>query len=288
MSLHVTTALHCTKKLLQGLSGLTFLVDENWTPSNEMYTLPIAFFHLISCKENMPSEVSEKRIILYQSDAAEANIESLPVKQSVLEVIADNRINKPKTYTCDVIIPYGDLSKIFNHSFSAVNNALQFLETTELSNITLKVDGVDSSLKEVQSTIQSLYGSTRTFISFFNLLHSFFPWQGIQNFFSLTGATSFGFNTKSLEKMRNESAFCLFKNWDSWETKRVSIKNLTFDKKGTEDSFIRGTLELVETPIYTISSLNKAAKPTLRPANALEKALQGGISSFISFYKDGI
>lgn len=284
MSLHVTTALHCTKKLLQGLSGLTFLVDENWTPSNEMYTLPIAFFHLISCKENMPSEVSEKRIILYQSDAAEANIESLPVKQSVLEVIADNRINKPKTYTCDVIIPYGDLSKIFNHSFSAVNNALQFLETTELSNITLKVDGVDSSLKKVQSTIQALYGSIRTFTSFFNLLHSFFPWQGIQNFFSLTGATSFGFNTKSLEKMRNESAFCLFKNWDSWETKRVSIKNLTFDKKGTEDSFIRGTLELVETPIYTISSLNKAAKPTLRPANALEKALQGGISSFISFY----
>lgn len=273
MSLHVTTALHCIKKQLQGLSGLTFLVDENWTPSNEMYTLPIAFFHLISCKENMPSEVSEKRIILYQSD----NVDNLPVKQSVLEVIADNRINKPKTYTCDVIIPYGDLSTIFNHSFSATNNALQFLETY-----------ADAPLKKVQSSIQSLYASIRTFTSFFNLLYAFFPRQGIQNFFSLTGATSFGFNTKSLEKMRNESAFCLFKNWDSWETKRVSIKNLTFDKKGTEDSFIRGTLELVETPIYTISSLNKAAKPTLRPANALEKALQGGISSFISFYKDGI
>ena len=277
MSLEVTTALHCTKKQLQGLSGLTFLVDENWTPSNEMYTLPIAFFHLISCKENMPSEVSEKRIILYQSDAAEANIESLPVKQSVLEVIADNRINKPKTYTCDVIIPYGDLSTIFNHSFSAVNNALQFLETN-----------ADAPLKKVQSTIQALYASIRTFTSFSKLLLAFFPKQDLQNFLSLTGATSFGFNTKSLEKMRNESAFCLFKNWDSWETKRVSIKNLTFDKKGTEDSFIRGTLELIETPIYTISSLNKAAKPTLRPANALEKALQGGISSFISFYKDGI
>ena len=28
MSLEVTTALHCTKKQLQGLSGITFLVDE--------------------------------------------------------------------------------------------------------------------------------------------------------------------------------------------------------------------------------------------------------------------
>lgn len=277
MSLEVTTALHCTKKQLQGLSGITFLVDENWTPSNETYTLPIAFFHLVSCKENMPSEVSEKRIILYQSDAAEANIDSLPVKQSVLEVIADNRINKPKTYTCDVIIPYGDLSVIFNHSFSSMNNALKFIESN-----------TEAPIKGIQTTIQALYASLKTLTSLSKLLLAFFPNQQIQNFLGLTGAASFGFNTKSLEKMRNESAFCLFKNWDSWETKRVSIKNLTFDKKGTEDSFIRGTIELVETPIYTISSLNKAAKSTLRPANALEKALQEGIASLISFYKEDV
>lgn len=277
MSLEVTTALHCTKKQLQGLSGITFLVDENWTPSNETYTLPIAFFHLVSCKENMPSEVSEKRIILYQSDAAEVIADSLPVKQSVLEVIADNRINKPKTYTCDVIIPYGDLSKIFNHSFSSMNSALQFLETN-----------TDAPIKKVKSTIQALYASLKTVTSFSTLLLAFFPNQKMQNFLGLTGSASFGFNTRSLEKMRNESAFCLFKNWDSWETKRVSIKNLTFDKKGTEDSFIRGTLELVETPIYTISSLNKAAKSTLRPANELEKAIQDGISGLISFYKEDI
>lgn len=277
MSLEVTTALHCTKKQLQGLSGITFLVDENWTPSNETYTLPIAFFHLVSCKENMPSEVSEKRIILYQSDAAEVIADSLPVKQSVLEVIADNRINKPKTYTCDVIIPYGDLSKIFNHSFSSMNSALQFLESN-----------TDAPIKKVKATIQALYASLKTVTSFSTLLLAFFPNQKMQNFLGLTGSASFGFNTRSLEKMRNESAFCLFKNWDSWETKRVSIKNLTFDKKGTEDSFIRGTLELVETPIYTISSLNKAAKSTLRPANELEKAIQAGISSLISFYKEDI
>ncbi len=277
MSLEVTTALHCTKKQLQGLSGITFLVDENWTPSNETYTLPIAFFHLVSCKENMPSEVSEKRIILYQSDAAEVISDSLPVKQSVLEVIADNRINKPKTYTCDVIIPYGDLSKIFNHSFSSMNSALQFLESN-----------TDVPIKKVKATIQALYASLKTVTSFSTLLLAFFPNQKMQNFLGLTGSASFGFNTRSLEKMRNESAFCLFKNWDSWETKRVSIKNLTFDKKGTEDAFIRGTLELVETPIYTISSLNKAAKSTLRPANELEKAIQAGISSLISFYKEDI
>ena len=276
MSLEVTTALHCTKKQLQGLSGITFLVDENWTPSNETYTLPIAFFHLVSCKENMPSEVSEKRIILYQSDA-KANIGNLPVKQSVLEVIADNRIKKPKTYTCDVIIPYGDLSAIFNHSFSSMNNALKFIESN-----------TEAPIKGIQTTIQALYASLKTLTSLSKLLLAFFPNQQMQNFLGLTGAASFGFNTKSLEKMRNESAFCLFKNWDSWETKRVSIKNLTFDKKGTEDRFIRGTLELVETPIYTISSLNKAAKSTLRPANALEKALQNGISSLITFYKDGV
>lgn len=274
MSLEVTTALHCTKKQLQGLSGLTFLVDENWAPSNDEYTLPIAFFHMLSCKEHMQSEVSEKRIILYQSKLEQGRASEAPVKPSVLEVIADNRINKPKTYTCEILIPYGDLDTIFSHTFSAMDNALTFLETN-----------TDAPIKNIKVTLQALYASLKTFSSFVNLVLAFFPTQRVANLLGLTGAASFGFNTKSLEKMRNESAFCLFKSWDSWDTKRVSIKNLTFDKKGTEDRFIRGTLELVETPIYTISSINTTAKPKFRPPNALETALKKGILGFISFAK---
>lgn len=272
MSLEVTTALHCTKKQLQGLSGLTFLVDENWVPSNDEYTLPIAFFHMLSCKEHMQSEVSEKRIILYQSKLEQGRASEAPVKQSVLEVIADNRINKPKTYTCEILIPYGDLNTIFNHTFSAMNNALTFLETN-----------ADAPVKV---TIQALYASLKTFTSILNLLLAFYPNQKLENFLGLTGAASFGFNSKSLEKMRNESAFCLFKSWDSWDTKRVSIKNLTFDKKGTEDMFIRGTLELVETPIYTIGAKGSGSLKKIRAPNALEQALKTGISGFIEFYKE--
>lgn len=275
MSLEVTTALHCTKKQLQGLSGLTFLVDENWAPSNDEYTLPIAFFHMLSCKEHMQSEVSEKRIILYQSKLEQGRASEAPVKQSVLEVIADNRINKPKTYTCEILIPYGDLSTIFDYTFSTMNNALTFLETNTDSTITTSI----------KVTLQALYASLKTATSFTALLASFFPTKSVSNFLGLIGSASFGFNSKSLEKMRNESAFCLFKSWDSWDTKRVSIKNLTFDKKGTEDRFIRGTLELVETPIYTISSLSTTAKPKFRPPNVLETAIKKGILGFISFTK---
>lgn len=274
MSLEVTTALHCTKKQLQGLSGLTFLVDENWAPSNDEYTLPIAFFHMISCKEHMQSEVSEKRIILYQSKLEQGRASGAPVKQSVLEVIADNRINKPKTYTCEILIPYGDLSTIFNHTFSAMNNALTFLETN-----------TDVDTTRIKVPLQALYASIKTVSSFTSLLVSFFPKESLSNFLGLTGSASFGFNSKSLEKMRNESSFCLFKSWDSWNTKRVSIKNLTFDKKGTEDRFIRGTLELVETPIYTISGISNTAKPKFRLPTALETALKNGILGFISFSK---
>ncbi len=275
MSLEVTTALHCTKKQLQGLSGLTFLVDENWAPSNDEYTLPIAFFHMLSCKEHMQSEVSEKRIILYQSKLEQGRASEAPVKPSVLEVIADNRINKPKTYTCEILIPYGDLSTIFDYTFSTMNNALTFLESNTDSTIT----------KSIKVTLQALYASLKTATNFTALLASFFPTKEVSNFLGLIGSASFGFNSKSLEKMRNESAFCLFKSWDSWDTKRVSIKNLTFDKKGTEDRFIRGTLELVETPIYTISSLSTTAKPKFRTPNVLEKAIKNGVLGFISFTK---
>ena len=275
MGLEVTTALHCTKKQLQSLSGLTFLVDENWSPSNENFTLPIAFFHMLSCKEFMQSDVSEKRIILYQSDATQAEVSGQPVKQSVLEVIADNRLNRPKTYTCEVLIPYGDLSTMFNHSFSAMNNALTFLETN-----------TDAPTKQIQSTIQALYASLKTFSSFASLMLAFFPKENLQNLLGIAGSASFGFNSKSLEKMREESAFCLFKSWDSWDTKRVSIKNLTFDKKGTEDRFIRGTIELVETPIYTIGAKGSGSIKKMREPTKLEKALKTGISGFIEFYKE--
>lgn len=274
MSLEVTTALHCTKKQLQGLSGLTFLVDENWAPSNDEYTLPIAFFHMLSCKEHMQSEVSEKRIILYQSKLEQGRASEAPVKPSVLEVIADNRINKPKTYTCEILIPYGDLDTIFSHTFSAMDNALTFLETN-----------TDAPIKNIKVTLQALYASLKTATNFTALLASFFPTKSVSNFLGLIGSASFGFNSKSLEKMRSESAFCLFKSWDSWDTKRVSIKNLTFDKKGTEDRFIRGTLELVETPIYTISSISTTAKPKFRSPNVLEKAIKNGVLGFISFTK---
>ena len=275
MGLEVTTALHCTKKQLQSLSGLTFLVDENWAPSNEDFTLPIAFFHMISCKEYMQSEVSEKRIILYQSEASQAEVSKQPVKQSVLEVISDNRINKPKTYTCEVLIPYGDMSTMFNHSFAAADNALKFLETN-----------TDAQIKSIRATIQSLYAALKTFSSFAALMLAFFPKENLQNILGVAGASSFGFNSKSLEKMREESAFCLFKSWDSWDTKRVSIKNLTFDKKGTEDSFIRGTIELVETPIYTIGAKGLGSVKQMREPNALETALKTGITGFIEFYKE--
>ena len=275
MGLEVTTALHCTKKQLQSLSGLTFLVDENWAPSNEDFTLPIAFFHMLSCKEYMQSEVSEKRIILYQSEASQAEVSKQPVKQSVLEVISDNRINRPKTYTCEVLIPYGDMSTMFNHSFSAMNNALTFLETN-----------TDAPTKKIKSTIQALYASLKTFSSFASLMLAFFPKENLQNLLGIAGSASFGFNSKSLEKMREESAFCLFKSWDSWDTKRVSIKNLTFDKRGTEDRFIRGTIELVETPIYTIGSKGLGAVKQMREPNALETALKTGITGFIEFYKE--
>ena len=276
-NLTVATGLNCTKKQIKGISGLTFLVDEDWFPSNTKYTLPIAFFHMISCKEARQSDVSEKRIILYDSDASKPMDNKTFNKGAVLSVMTDNRINKPKTYSCEILIPLGDVAVMFEKGYKAVGDVSSLIST------------FGGNKKDSQSAIiQGLdvaFITLKTVKDAISLVSALFPIAklGFIKNTVLSGAE--GYNINSLDKMRDESSFCLFKSWDSWDMKRVSIKSLTTEKKPTEEGFLRGVLELVETPIFTTSVKSAYSEPAVRTPDIFQRAIRKATRGILSFYE---
>ena len=274
-NLTVATGLNCTKKQIKGISGLTFLVDESWFPSNTKYTLPIAFFHMLSCKETRQSDVSEKRIILYESDESMALDKEMYNKGAVLSVMTDNRINKPKTYSCEILIPLGNVTTIFEQGYKAVGDVTNFVNT-------VWEKGNDDISKGIRQGLDVAFITIRTVKDALNLVTALIPKAKIPNVTHFEGAE--GYNINSLDKMRDESSFCLFKSWDSWDMKRVSIKSLSTEKKATEDNFLRGTLELVETPIFTTRPIQSGGVKAVVVPSKLQEIIKKSTRSLVTYF----
>lgn len=296
-TLQVVTGINCTKEMLKNVTSLTFLYDENWYPSNEAFTFPFVFFHMISCKETSASDVSEKRVILYETDSDIAM--STGVKKSVLSVISDNRVNRPRTYVCEVLIPFGDILTVIERVNAAATTVDSFIQSQafqaaetgaeKLGFTSPSFNKAVAKSKKAMATVNAglgmLKSSLRSVSDFSKVLKAIIPkTKGTLEDLN-RGTGTYDYNVKSLYKMRDESSLCMFKNWNSWETKKVSIKNIIIDKKGTEDGYIRGTIELVEMPILTVAKKPIGSLVTARVATPLELAVQSAASSFIKFFQ---
>ena len=111
--LTVITGIKYEASLIKAFNNVTFAYDPNWEYEQGNPTYPISFFYVKSMTEQMSSDVSQKPMLFYDTvaDGKDAT------KGGLMNIVADNIINKPKEYKLDIIIPAND-NTFKNNSFS--------------------------------------------------------------------------------------------------------------------------------------------------------------------------
>lgn len=257
--------------LLKTINNMTFFYNPTWEyGAQTKRTLPVAFFHLKAIHEVMESEVQTKKVLFYNSQK-EATTDS--ANGAVLNVIADNIINKPKSYNLDVTVPYSTLTLLFNsalYSSEQVANVFSMLkyDVAEWSDITGWIDTVNPYMEVMKSILASLGGMN----------FSSSGWYGLKSLIETPMA-----NKESLEYLWKSRTIVKLKSWDSWQFKDVVITNINITKEPTEDDVLEATISCTEVPVMVMRTYNAVRK--------LEKqyvGLETGIAKLSSATVTGI
>lgn len=242
--LTVITGIKYDTSLIKAFNNVTFAYDPNWEYEQGNPTYPISFFYVKSMTEQMSSDVSQKPMLFYDT-VADGNDAT---KGGLMNVVADNIINKPKEYKLDIIIPAND-NTFKNNSFSFesmtdVNGFIfsngSFKGSTALST-TARV--VDISFGIVETLIKALYGTS---ISAKSILNTILQQQD--------------YNKASLEFMWSNRRIIKLKLWNGWNFKYLVIKNLDITKTGENGDFYEGSLTCQEVPILTFRNQGEKSK----------------------------
>ena len=242
--LTVITGIKYEASLIKAFNNVTFAYDPNWEYEQGNPTYPISFFYVKSMTEQMSSDVSQKPMLFYDTvaDGKDAT------KGGLMNIVADNIINKPKEYKLDIIIPAND-NTFKNNSFSFesmtdVNGFIfkngSFKGSTALST-TARVVGISFGI--VETLIKALYGTS---ISATSILNTILQQQD--------------YNKASLEFMWSNRRIIKLKLWNGWNFKYLVIKNLDITKTGENGDFYTGSLTCQEVPILTFRDQGEKSK----------------------------
>lgn len=242
--LTVITGIKYEASLIKAFNNVTFAYDPNWEYEQGNPTYPISFFYVKSMTEQMSSDVSQKPMLFYDT-VADGNDAT---KGGLMNIVADNIINKPKEYKLDIIIPAND-NTFKNNSFSFesmtdVNGFIfsngSFKGSTALST-TARVVGISFGI--VETLIKALYGTS---ISATSILNTILQQQD--------------YNKASLEFMWSNRRIIKLKLWNGWNFKYLVIKNLDITKTGENGDFYTGSLTCQEVPILTFRNQGEKSK----------------------------
>lgn len=233
--------------LLKTINNMTFFYNPTWEyGAQTKRTLPVAFFHLKAIQEVMESEVQTKKVLFYNS---QKEVTTDSANGAVLNVIADNIINKPKSYNLDVIVPYSTLTLLFNSALynseqvANVYSMLKYEEASDLS-VTGWIDTVNPYMEVMKSILTSLGGMN--FSS---------GWNGIKSLLETPMA-----NKESLEYLWKSRTIVKLKLWNSWQYKNVVITNINISKEPTEDDVLEATISCTEVPVMVMRTYNAVRK----------------------------
>lgn len=259
-SLTFVTAVNYNKNILRQLNSITFLADTNWSiGNNKIPTLPVAFFHVEKHNEVLDSEVSTKQMLFYDSNEGR-NKEN--ISTGLLNIVADNIVNKPKQYKMSILVPSDNLSLmsssyIFNSDQRVAINA--FISGNTFSNVDL------SGLNTLHTTLEPVRDILQMILKDLVKIND----KSSASFISSIMETP-NYNKNSLEAMRNNRSILKLKTWDSWRYKYVMINNLDFSKEPTEDGVWRATLSVTEVPMAQVAKISREPSIKLFSNPALE------------------
>lgn len=242
------TGLKYETNVVKALNNITFLYDPNWVYESMNPTYPIAFFYVKQQTEEMTSEVSQKPMLFYNSEASSND----SVKAGLMNIVADNIIIKPKTYKLDVIIPM-NMDTFFSGGYFNVNNMVYANAFMFTSGGTAGKSDFSKSFSEVmniasnamgmlKSLITALYGTELSASSIFTML-----------------CKQQDYNKNSIEYMWRNRRILKLKMWNGWKFQYLIIQNFVITKNGENGDFFEGTITCQEMPILTIKPKSESA-----------------------------
>lgn len=280
----IPTMVQTSSDLLNYWTSLTCLYDPDWNAEQSRVTLPIAFFHVKSIREICTTNVSKKRVMLYEPQAASASnasAEGISVnasqrysasdlsnqfRRSILRSIVDNAWREAKTYEIEAIVPFQPIGRYITDGMSVLTNTvLGFLSVLGITDLEAS-QAFMSNISKVTKWITPI--STAV--------------QAAGKLPNMDGVSYI--NKNSLEAMWDTMHFLCMKMWTGYDYKYVMITNIIFEKKATEDDVYRASMQVMEVPVLTVTkpkklvvnSINRnlAAKAVSYAQEALSKPLE--------------
>jgi hypothetical protein len=243
----VPTILQMAADVVNYFASMTCLYNRYWYAEQGRITLPIALFHVTGITETWQNEVSKKRVIMYEPSSAPPDGKELSdaLRSGVMQVFMDNVVTQPKSYQMEVIIPFQPVGRYITDGFDTAlgifNGIFEFFEENKAA------DAVRSAFSGVRAGLDMIK-----------------PIIDIAGKLPDTDGVS-TINKNSLEAMAESGKILTMKMWTGYHYKYAVITGLSITKRPNEDSVFRGTIQLQELPVLTMT------KPSTRKVSAVDR-----------------
>ena len=226
------TGVRYAEGAIRAVNSLTFVYDATWEATNEKVTFPIAFFGIKSIKENNVSEVQTKKMLFYNSQ-----VENNPsvTTGSILNVVADNIVNKPKTYQMEIIVPNVTTGMILSNPY---------IQPYQLSSMLMRT--APNNAKQGASTAMQWFNIVLDVLA---LVTGFSPSTSILKVMTDAIGNKPMYNKDSLVYMWENRKILKLKLWNDWKFKYVTIADVSFSKIPTEENYETANITFTEVPM---------------------------------------
>jgi hypothetical protein len=231
----IPTVLRIAADTLSYFTSMTCLYNKYWYAEQDRVTLPISTFHVKKITETWQNETSKKRVILYEpSKQPTAQDLANPVREGVMQTIVDNIVKQPKTYSLEIIVPFQPIGRYI---------------TQGVRDVTEMITGILTWFGNDPAASASLNGALAGALAVIKTMGAVYD---IAAKLPDTQGVSF-MNKNSLEAMAESGKVLTMKMWTGYDYKYVVITGLTLEKNPLEDDVYRGTLQVQELPVLTIT-----------------------------------
>jgi hypothetical protein len=266
----IPTLIQTSADLLEYISSLTCLYDVNWVPEFGRVTLPISMFHVTGIHEIGKTNVSTKRVILYEPQSSDsAAVQANQVRPSVLRAITDNAVRDPKQYTLDIVLPFSPVDRSMESFAGMVGGALTIFSS---------MLGLDTFSDYVSQYLGTAYQYSVGLVN-----------DALQILNQLPSSNDFAYlNKNSLDSMWEKTHFLVMKMWTGLDYKFVLITDIDISKKPTEDDVFRGSLRVQEMPVLCVNKPSGSTTASIpNPVEAPLSGILAKVTGVDQFYPAG-
>jgi len=257
----IPTMVQSAADALSYVDSMTCLFDPRWVAQQNKVTLPIAFFHINSIREIHKTNVSTKRVLLYEpqvdmTSSAAAN----QVRPSVMRAITDNAYRDPKTFVINAILPYQPVGRY-------IKEAINTVSATVLGFMSMLGVNTDNPIlgEDLNRVWTGAFSSVSTALKLMSQTA-----DAVGKMPNMNGVSYI--NKNSIDAMAEGAQILCMKMWTGYDYEFVIIENMEIEKKPLEDDVFRVTLQVKVVNVLTVTRPSDP-KPTAISRNWASRAI---------------